>query len=437
MKLSDNIKMAFSDLNKRKLRTALTSFGIAIGATLVIVMAGLGQGIQTISNDQIKNMDSFRNIVVKPQDNTAKKGSTKDKKIDQDMLNKFKGIDGVSDVSASIDTTASEVKIDDKVGKKVNIQGNNLNFNIVMDAEENQLKGDKEKVKKYGYKYIIAGSSIKQGDNTSVLVGQGYLNKIGLKDYKSAVGKDIEIKVSFPKMQGIAQKQPLVIKAKVAGVVNRGYESGRNVIITSDETAAKIQEYYMGSKDYIETKGYDNVTVEAKTMEDVAKANKQIKKFGYVTQAYEGYADQMNSMLVIVKVLLTAAGIIVLLVASIGVINTMSMAVHEKTKSIGIMKAQGASKKNIRSMFVVQSGSLGLVGSAVGAVIALIGAVIANEVIVANKIGGIEQGMTLIDIRVSTVIFTIVFTVVVAMIAGLVPAGKAAKLNPVDSLRCE
>lgn len=437
MKLSDNIKMAFSDLNKRKLRTALTSFGIAIGATLVIVMAGLGQGIQTISTDQVKNMDSFRQIAVKPQDNTAKKGSTKDKKIDQDMLNKFKGINGASDVSASIDTTATEVKIDNKIGKKVDIQGNNLNFSIVMNSEINQIKGDKDKVKKYGYKYIIAGSSIKQGDNTSVLVGQGYLSKMGLKDYKSVVGKDIEIKVSFPVMQGVQQKEPLVIKAKVAGVVNRVYSSGKNVIITPDETAAKIQEYYMGSKDYIATKGYANVNVEAKTMEDVAKVNKQIKKLGYVTQAYESYADQMNSMLVIIKVLLTAAGIIVLLVASIGVINTMSMAVHEKTKSIGIMKAQGASKKNIRSMFVVQSGSLGFVGSAVGAIIALIGGAIGNQVIVANKIGGIEKGMTLIDIRISTVIFTILFTVAVAMIAGLVPAGKAAKLNPVDSLRCE
>ncbi|MFL0252738.1 ABC transporter permease [Clostridium neuense] len=436
MKLSDNIKMAFSDLNKRKLRTALTSFGIAIGSTLVIVMAGLGQGIQTVSNNQIKNMDTFREIVVKPQESLGK-DKTKDKKIDQDILNKFKAIDGTSGVSASINTTAAEVKIDDKTGKNVNIQGNNLNFNIVMDGEKSQLKSDKEKVKKYGYKYIIAGNSIKTGDTTSVLVGQGYLSKIGLTNYKGAVGKEVEIKVSLPKMQGMQEKAPLVIKAKVAGVVNRAYNSGRNVVIASDEMAAKIQEYYMGTKNYIQAKGYSNVTVEAKTMEDVAKVNKQIKKLGYITQAYEGYADRMNSGLIIIKVLLTAAGIIVLLVASIGVINTMSMAVHEKTKSIGIMKAQGASRKNIRAMFVVQSGSLGFVGSAVGTIIAVAGSAIANQVIVANKIGGIEEGMTLIDIRISTVVFTIVFTVVVAMIAGLVPAGKAAKLNPVDTLRFE
>lgn len=436
MKLNDSVKMAFSDLGKRKLRTALTSFGIAIGAVLVIVMSGLGQGIQTVSNDQLKQMDGMRTITVKPQAD-AGKGNTKEKKIDQDMLNKFKGISGASDVEASIDTKVTEAKIDSKVNKNVNIKGSNLNFSLVMESEKNQLKSNKEKAKKYGYKFIIAGNEIKQDNKDSVLVGQGYLNKIGVKNYNSVIGKEIEMKVVFPKMQGMQEKAPFTIKAKIAGVVNKGYSDGGNTIITSDETAAKVQEYYMGTKDYITAKGYDDVTVEAKTMEDVSKVNKAIKKMGYITVSQEGYANRMNSMLVIFKVLLIAAGVIVLLVASIGVVNTMSMAVHEKTKSIGIMKAQGASRGNIRTMFVVQSGSLGFVGSAVGAIVSVIGGAIANKIIVMNKIGGIEEGMNLIDIRISTIVFTIVFTVVVAMIAGLVPAGKAAKLNPVDSLRCE
>ncbi|WP_234117455.1 ABC transporter permease [Clostridium hydrogenum] len=436
MKLNDSVKMAFSDLSRRKLRTALTSFGIAIGAILVIAMSGLGQGIQTITNDEIKQMDTFRDITVKPQQDLGS-GKTKDKKIDQDALNKFKDIKDVSGVTASINTTVTDTKLDGKAGKTVNIKGDNLNFNMFMEGEKNQLKTNKKKFKKYGDSYIVAGSEIKQGDNTSVLVGQGYLNKIGIKNYKSVIGKTIEIKVQLPKMQGLVQKQPLVINAKVVGVVNKGFNDGENMIITADEMAAKIQEYYMNSKDYINTKGYDSVTVEAKSMDSVSKVNKEIKKMGYVTVSQEGYADRMNAVLIIFKVLLMAAGVVVLLVASIGVINTMSMAVYEKTKSIGIMKAQGASRGNIRTMFVVQSGSLGFVGAASGAVIAIVGGAIANKIIVANNIGGIEKGMNLIDIRISTVVFTIVFTVAVAMIAGLVPAGKAAKLNPVDSLRCE
>lgn len=436
MKLSDCVKMAFSDLNRRKLRTALTAFGIAVGTTLVITMAGLGEGIQKTEADQIKQMDTFKMINVKPQTD-AKLINDKNRKIEENSLSSFKNISGVSSVKASIDTTASEVKLEDKTVQKVNIQGNNLNYKIFTEAEINQTKADKKKVKKYGYKPVIAGNIISNEDKTSVLVGQGLLSKLGIKDYKSAVGKEIEIEVSMPKLQGIVAKPPLTIRAKIAGVVNRAYNVGGSTIISSDETAAKIQEYYMDGTNYISQKGYDDVMVECKNMENVKTVDKKLKGMGYVTQSYGGYADSINTMLIIFKVLLIAAGVIVLLVASIGVINTMSMAVHEKTKSIGIMKAEGASKKNIRTMFVVQSGSLGFVGAALGTVISIAAEVIINKVLIMNHIGGMETGMKIIDIGAATVIFTIIFTVCVAMIAGIVPARKAAKLDPIESLRFE
>ena len=437
MKLTDCIKMAFSDLNKRKLRTALTSFGIAIGAMLVILMAGLGQGIQTISNDQVKQMDTFRLINVQPQ-SIANKGHVEAKKIDSDALNKFKKIKGVSTLLASIDATAIEISLSNKTANKVSIHGSNLNFSIFSDAEINQFKSDKKKVKKYGSsEAIIAGSNLKKDDVNSALVGNALLKHLGITNYKSVIGKTVDVTVSFPKIEGMPQKQPLVQHLTVVGVVNNAYSLGRYTIITSDENAAQIQEYYTNGTNYINDKGYDDVTVECKTMADVTTVNNAIKKLGYVANSEGYYADTMNNILVILKVLLTAAGVIVLLVASIGVINTMSMAVHEKTKSIGVMKSVGASKKNIRRMFIVQSGSLGFVGGALGTVIAVFGGIIINQVLIAHNIGNLQAGMKMIDIRPSIVIFTMLFTIIVAMIAGIVPARKAARLNPVDSLRFE
>lgn len=436
MKLIDCIKMAFGDLNKRKLRTILTSFGIAIGTMLVILMSGLGQGIQTISNDEIKQMDTFRIITVKPQQQ-VNKDETKDKKIDVSTLNKFKNIKGVSNVLASINTTATEISLDNKAVKKIDVKGSNLNFPIFSDAEKNELKANKKKVKKYGSKEIIAGSNLKKDDKNSVLLGQSLLKKLGVTDYKNVIGKTVSLTVSFPKIQGMQEKAPLTLHLTISGVVNKGYSLGGYTVTTSDETAAQIQEYYMGTTNYINDKGYDSVSVECKTMADVTSVNNAITKIGYVTNSEASYADQSNTMLTILKVLLTAAGVIVLLVASIGVINTMSMAVHEKTKSIGIMKAEGASKKTIRRIFIVQSGSLGFVGGAFGAIIAVVLGLVINKVLIAYNIGGVEAGMKLVDIKPSIILFTMIFTIVVAMLAGIIPARKAAKLNPVDSLRFE
>ncbi|MDD3223878.1 MAG: FtsX-like permease family protein [Clostridium sp.] len=439
MKLIDCIKMAFSDLNRRKLRTALTSFGIAIGTILVILMSGLGQGIQTVATDQLKQADTFRIITVKPQ-HKVNSTTVTDKKIDAAMLNKLKNINGVSKVLASIDTTAPKVSLNNNSVTKVDVRGFNLNFPIISDAEKNQLKSNKKKVQKYGSNEIIAGKIINNSDDSSVLVGQDLLKKLGIKDYKSIVGKNITVTISLPSIDGLSSKTPLVLNLKVSGIVNKAYSLGSNTITASDKVAAQIQEYYMGSSDYINQKGYDDVSVECKTIPDVTNVNSSITKIGYVTQSSQSSANTINMVIVILKVLLTAAGVIVLLVASIGVVNTMSMAVHEKIKTIGIMKAEGASKKNIRRMFIVQSGSLGFVGSAFGSVIALIATAIINKLLIAYnviQVDGASGPISLIEVKPSTVILTIVFTVLISMLAGVLPARKAAKLNPVDSLSCE
>lgn len=442
MKLSDCIKMAFSDLGKRKFRTILTAFGISIGTLLVILMGGFGQGVQKISMDQMKQMDMMRLITVTPYEYVAQRAdkgnsNTKEKKIDTAAVKKFSEIKDVSGIQACIDTNISEVKLGNKTSQKVNFQGYNLDYNVFDKATENQYKLDKEKTKKYGYKPVIAGENMKKNDDNSVLIGKMLAKKLGIKDLKNVVGKEIEIKVAFPEIEGVQQKEPLVMKFKVVGVVNNLYSNGGNCITGSDHMAAKIQEYYMGGKDYINDKGYSKVWVEAKDMNSVTEVSSKIQKIGYAYNAQGSYAKQMDNMYFIFKMLLIAAGAVVLLVASIGVINTMTMAVHEKTKMIGIMKAEGASKRNIKRMFIVQSGSLGFLGAAFGTVTAIIAGVIINKVLVAYKVGGIEAGMKMVDIRTSMIVFTILFTIAVSMLAGFVPARKAAKLDPVDSLRCE
>jgi putative ABC transport system permease protein len=434
MKISDCVKMSFSDLKKRKLRTALTALGISVGAMLIIIMAGLGQGIQQISSDKLKEIDTMKVITVNPQTNTKK---PEFKKIDENTLDELSKIKGVSTVTASVNTTISQVKIGDKTAQKVSVRGNNLNYPIFTSAEQNDVKSDKEKVEKYGYNTIIQGRTLNKDENSSVLVGQMMLDKMGIKDYKSVVGKNMEIKVSLPNVYGIEQKQSFVRNVKIVGVVNKVYENGRNTIVTSDKIAADIQKYYMNENNYLNNKGYDMVQVEANSISDVKKVDDAIKKMGYSDVSSIEYAEKIDDLLSILQALLIASGVIVLLVASIGVINTMTMAVYEKKKSIGIMKAQGASRKDIRRMFTVQSGSIGLIGGIFGAVIALILGVVINNVVVMYNIGGIESGMKIVDFKVSVILLTMLFTILVSMIAALIPARKAAKLDPVDSLRCE
>ncbi len=377
----DSIRMGFSDLKKRKFRTALTAVSIAIGTMLLIVMFGLGEGIQKYLQEQMKQFSNNKIITVvnrEPgKDVTSSDGRItheqgKDKKIDSSTIETIKKIDGVSEVEAKIDSKISKVKIDDKTGKQITIVGMDTNHTIFNQAEIDKVKSKN----KTNYEPIVAGKSLDKNDVNSIIIGQRYIEKMGFTDISSVVGKDIELIVESPNAEGEEAKAPLVIKGKIAGVVNKNYGDEGYQIIAPAAMAGKILEYYTGEKDYLDKKGYTTLTVNCKEISDVAKVNENINKnLGYGTWANLESSDSIGSSVTIIRGILIVAGVIVLLVSAIGVINTMTMTVYEKTKSIGIMKAQGASKKHINLMFLVQSGVIGFIGGVVGSILAVIASI--------------------------------------------------------------
>lgn len=445
--LIDSIKMGFSDLRKRKFRTALTASSIAIGTMLLIVMFGLGEGIQKIYNDNVSSFSGFKTVTVtnREEAKAIKDANGKvtayesgnEKKIDRATIDKIKSIDGVKSVVVSNESKFTNTKIQDKTGKKVNIIGFDLENTIFTQSDIDSVKSTKKKSNKESDEPIVAGNTLAKGSNSEVLVGQKYLDKIGITDYKSVVGKEIELRVELPKIENIEVKAPLSVKAKIAGVVNSNYSLSSG-LVASSEFVAKIQEYYLEESDYLNKNGYSTVSIECKDLEVVNKVNDEVKKLGYETFAQTSNADQMNQMLTVAKAIFAAAGVIVLLVSAIGVINTMTMSVYEKTKSIGIMKAQGASRGHINIMFVVQSGVLGFIGGVVGSILALIASLGLNKFVIAQLAKkGVEDITKLFSIPVWAVLAAIGFSVLICLIAGIVPARRAAKLNPVDSLRYE
>ena len=113
----------------------------------------------------------------------------------------------------------------------------------------------------------------------------------------------------------------------------------------------------------------------------------------------------------------------------------MVMAVNERTKSIGVMKSVGASNSEIRSMFIVQSGAIGFVGGVIGSIISFIVFRIITMAMEANFASKGNSITIMKNIPWWLVLGTIVFSVVIAVIAGIYPAHRASKLNPIDALR--
>lgn len=437
MKLKDKISIAFSDVMNRKFRSLLTIIAISVGSLLLVAMMGLGDGIKDQTKKITDNFGEVNEINVYPTTENLMNGMTEanttnnnqgmtaedasneqtdetseqaSKGIKDADLDKIAKIDGVDYIRATISSSVTSTKIGDGdfVDKTITVQGINSKYKIDFSKD------------------LVAGSNITDSKN-QVLVGESYLKRLNIEDSQSVVGKKIIIKLDYPKINGEITKEPKQIEATIAGVLKKKTTYSSNIIVDSAKVD-EIQEFYTGKKNYVQDNGYDTVVAVSKDGYKVSDVSSRItNETGFVTFSLDMINASIELMSWIVKSILSIAGIIVLVVAALGLVNTMTMTLQEKRKMIGVMRSVGASRGNIRLIFIFQSVYLGLAGGILGALLSSIGIFFTNEVVIASDSFTIP--ITAFNIGVS-----IGITLFIAVIAGLIPSARAARLNVVEAV---
>lgn len=195
---------------------------------------------------------------------------------------------------------------------------------------------------------------------------------------------------------------------------------------------------------------YDQVVVHAQNIKDVPGIEAQIKMSGYQTTSFEQTRKEIEKQSRGIQLALGGIGAVSFLVAAIGIANTMIMSVSERTREIGIMKALGCYVRDIRAMFLMEAGSIGLLGGILGLIFSFIISVIINlfsfgafggggvtwELIKQALIGG-EGVVRTSVIKPELVIFALVFSVLVGLVSGYQPANKAVKISALEAIRNE
>ena len=449
MKLKNSIKTAFRNLRRRKMRTFLTSFAVSIGAMLIILMVSIGVGTQKIIEDKLKANIAANVINVNPHNKEAdssilettkdgEKSSEKSKSkpniLDKNALEKIKAIKEVEDISAYKYIGSIEKKFMDKDIKDTAILAYDLDYPIFTD---NVIETVEIKENKKDLKPIIYGRMLKKEDKNSILVGKKLLDKIGIEDAESVIGKEMTLTAKLPNISGMPSIEPLVKNFKIVGVVGADFPNSDQIISSIDNTKDLLGYKSLNKNDYEET-GLDKVEVTLKSISDVSAVSDEITKMGYETMSIESMMKGVKSTFTMIKAVLAVIGVIIIFVASIGVINTMTMAIYERTRSIGIMKALGCSRSNIRRLFIMESAAIGFIGGLIGLVFSLINTQII-KVVLDNvlKSKGISDVPNIFSTPIWLILGTIGFAILISVIAGLYPANKASKLDPIESLRYE
>ncbi|MCH3963521.1 MAG: ABC transporter permease [Clostridium sp.] len=427
MKFGDGFGLALQGLKRRKGRTLLTSLAVAIGTMLVVTMVSIGTSgenlvLKQIDDSHLKSVEVYNYKYFDQYNEDLADIDINDmfRKIDNNTVEKLKNIKGIEKLTAVLNQSISSINVNGKIKKDETILTASNDNTVVYD---NTKKGSRP---------IIAGRNLNKSDKNSVVVGQKYLDSMGIKNYKSVIGKNMTIIENQTENENIKLK-PLKLNAKIVGVLNEKFET-KNTIWASIDAVSKVKSYYSLQNNYIDRQGYDSVIIYARSVDDVKYIGDKIKRMDYFYMSYQDVVEKIKSSFKMIEAILSILGMVVLLVASVGIVNTMIMVIYERTKSIGIMKSLGASRKDIHGVFIIQSGMIGFVGGIMGIIFSMLNLKIIQfglKMFLENK--KINETINF-NMPISLAFGTLSFSIVVSIIAGIYPSRKASKMDPVKAL---
>ena len=185
---------------------------------------------------------------------------------------------------------------------------------------------------------------------------------------------------------------------------------------------------------------YEEMFVKVDEMENVADVQQQIIDMGYYAYSNAEWVEQMEGQYAMVQGVLGGIGAVSLFVAAIGIANTMMMSIYERTKEIGIMKVLGCFISNIRLVFLMEAGMIGLLGGVLGTIISYAISAVMN--FLGSGLFGSMMGIQTADSQISIiplwlVLLALVFSTIIGLISGFYPANRAVKISALEAIRNE
>ena len=268
-------------------------------------------------------------------------------------------------------------------------------------------------------------------DALEVALPSALVTPLGFTDDADAVGKTVTIAVTDP-----LRTQHLV-EATVTGVTEAAFTGTTSLTTNTPLQDALYTAQNTGvPQDELDRYATASVTVSSTTPEEIDAVKASLTDAGYTGRTV---ADQLGTFQAVINgivLVLNAFAVIALLAASFGIVNTLLMSVQERTREIGLMKAMGMGSARVFSLFSLEAVVLGLLGSVLGAVVAIAVGVPVSAGLTRTLFSDLP-GLQLIAFDPVSIVVTSLVIMAIAFLAGSLPAARAARADPVESLRYE
>lgn len=441
MRFIDLLRLIFGNLSRRKARVALTAIGVVIGTAAVVILVSLAIGLQRNANEQLYGIGDLTQIqvmptygegpvVVGPGGGGGGGGSSQTKLLTNQALEELRTIPGVEWVSP----------------REFLWSGGLVRYRK-LEGWANIIGVDVKDLAELGLETVQGDTAL---GRTTIVVGPMVANNF--YDPQLRPGQeppappdlyDQQIQFILSKWdQNTSTEIRKNLSLRVTGVLKETRGESDWTIYMPLEQVKALNEWSQNRRINYNKEGYSQVIVKVRDVNQVLDIADQITEMGYQAYTPQSFVQGINNFYIILQVIFGGVGAIALLVAAIGIANTMAMSILERTREIGLMKAVGATNRNVLAIFLGEASGIGFIGGLGGVLIGWLAGQAINVVAVvylSNQAG--QQGGIPPSVAVYTPlwlpIFALVFSTLIGMLSGLYPALRAATMIPVMALKYE
>lgn len=452
MRFADAVGFALGGLRKRRLRTVLTAAGVTIGIGALVSMISFGKGMQKNVTQAFKASDLFNTLMVMPGgpglplgDPDARRRTAADRVGRPDAVLDDAAVAAIARLPG-VRSAYPDVNFPALVG----LEGEE-EFRLVQVVPAAVASSPAVPVK--------WGRAFTTDDETGAIVSRSFARRLGAADPAAAVGKTLRItsvsldlgRLGSLGLAGVLSGQGLPITrasydVAIVGVTDismfggGGPGFGQNDVLITPGLARGIERLPITSVwDLFRmrdgTAGYSAVSVALVSLRDLEVVKAEVRGMGFTTFALADQFQEVTRAFYFMDMILAAVGMIAIVVAALGIVNTMVMSILERYREIGVMKAVGAGDGDIKRIFFFESGAIGLLGGAAGCALGWATSLLINRIV---NFYLARQGVPFIDyFAFPAWIFlgAVGFALLVSLVSGIYPARRAARVDPVVALR--
>jgi putative ABC transport system permease protein len=405
--LRDHVKLAFKNLRHRMSRSLLTLLGIAIGIMAIISLLALGEGMQQAVTGELSSLSDV--IIVSTGGGGFSSfgggGSTSaGEYFTQRDIAGIERIQGIKEVS----TQLSGVGLAEYNGKTTVLSLTGMEVSVM------KLQ--------YASQNLEAGGFLNEGEQNKIMIGYSIAHDTF--DADISVGGRIKINGEKFFVSGIFGKQGM------------GGVSSDSIVLMSSRDFQKLTGQSNISLIYLRVYNVNDAESIAATIQNAINENHGKKDFATAT-TMTSILKTVQNIIGILQLVLVGIASIALVVASIGIMNTMLTSVMERTREIGIMKAIGATTRDIMSIFIIEGVLMSGVGGIIGIILGVFGSQALTLILGSFMSMGGGSFQLVPIITITSVILAIGVSLIVGILSSLYPAWKAARMSPIEAVRYE